>query len=259
MYFPLMKYSICVTVYNSEEIANKFISDLLSSKVEIIIVDSMSTDQTYNILKQYSSDVVLIRKKSTRGTGKKIAIEHATGDFIILLDFDIKIYDINNIIEEYEKSNRMNKILAMKLKGSSCTPNVFVGPRSLFLRLDAWPDLNCFEDVYFEKIFNAFDLIEYKEITLRYDCLKIKNAGPGRESRYGNRIIKKIIRRLVCASDAIFVAHFNYKQLMEYYKICGYKKVYVGMPEYVIALILSKFIRIIIVDEKIMKLKNDGL
>ena len=122
--------------------------------------------------------------------------------------------------------------------------------------LDAWPDINCLEDVYFEKICTEFNLLKFVDLNLDYDCLKIKNNGPGRESRYEKHIMKKIQRRIKCAADALFVSNSGFYELMKYYKIKGFKQLYLGIPEYCAARIVSHFIRVQKTSDKIQQLKN---
>ncbi|MFO7665842.1 MAG: glycosyltransferase family 2 protein [Desulfobacterales bacterium] len=63
---------------------------------EIIIVDDGSTDDTHNILKNYSNHegISIIRHPSTQGKGGavKSALKHVKGDIIIIQDADLE-YD----------------------------------------------------------------------------------------------------------------------------------------------------------------------
>ncbi len=83
-----MKYSICVTVYNSEDVVDDFLSPLINTEYEIIVVDGMSTDRTPELLSKYQDRVKIIEQKCSRGLGRKIAIGNSTGDIIIIVDFD---------------------------------------------------------------------------------------------------------------------------------------------------------------------------
>ncbi len=251
-----MKYSICTTVYNSEEIVNQFLSKLIDTEHEIVILNSCSTDNTDKLLANYHARIKLINRKSTRGMGKKLAIENASGDNIILIDFDVEILNLKEIIDTYEAKYERGKILVIHLNGSTCNPNIFAGAREVFTNIDAWPDLNCFEDVYFENVCGSLGIIKTTDLVTDYNCMKIRHVGPGQESRYENNIFKKASRRIKCAADAIFVSDFHFNGLMKYYKITGLKRFYVGLPEYTIARFLSLLIKVKKLDNKILELKN---
>jgi glycosyltransferase involved in cell wall biosynthesis len=251
-----MKYSICTTVYNSEDVVNQFLSKFVNTEHEIVILNGGSTDSTGKLLANYHDRIKIINMKCTRGMGKKLAIENASGDNVILIDFDIEISNLKEIIDTYEQNYEEKKIIAIKLKGSTCSPNIFAGAREIFTHIDAWSDINCFEDIYFEKICDSLCIIKSVDLVTDYNCLKIRHVGPGRESRYENNLFKKASRRIRCATDAIFVSDFNFNGLMKYYRITGLRKLYVGLPEYIIARFLSHFVKVKKLNDKIRELKN---
>ncbi len=85
--------SVVVTVLNED----KNIRDLLVSLVsqeqpfEVIVVDSMSTDKTPNILKEYADKYSFIRytrRKSSRGGGRNLGVDLARYDSIAFIDGD---------------------------------------------------------------------------------------------------------------------------------------------------------------------------
>ncbi len=251
-----MKYSICSTVYNSEEVVDLFLSKFLNTDYEIIVVDGGSTDNTGKLLENYYDRIKLLNKKCTRGRGRELAIKYASGDNIILIDFDVEVLDLKNIVDTYEKNYEEEKIHAIHLIGSTCNPNIFIGRKELFVHMDAWPDLNCFEDQYFESVCKSLNAFKFLELTTGYNCMQIKHTGPGRESRYENSILKQIKRRIICAGNALFVAGYNFKDLMKYYKITGFKRIYVGLPEYILAWFYSRSIKVQKIPDKVRELKS---
>lgn len=91
--FP--KVSIIVPAYNEEENLFKTISSLLrmdypKDKLEIIVVDDGSTDNTYKIAKQFISEGVKVytKKNGGKGTALNHGLKKVTGDFIGCLDAD---------------------------------------------------------------------------------------------------------------------------------------------------------------------------
>ncbi|WMT50608.1 MAG: glycosyltransferase family 2 protein [Ferroplasma sp.] len=251
-----MKYSICVTVYNSEEIVKDFLRPLIDTDCEIVIVDGESSDKTAVILSDYGDRINLIKRKCSRGLGRKIAIDNSHGEYIIMTDFDIQLLDIKRIMEAYESYNSNDKILAFHLLGNECTPNVFVGSRRIFDYYDAWQDVNCMDDIYFEKVCNHFNAIKKIDFECEYKCLKIRNLTAGSESRYETDLARKLIRRVRCTSDVIFVSGFTYGKLLKFYKLKRFTGKVYGLFLYIVARILSKFIKTPSVTDKIREVET---
>ncbi len=85
--------SVIITTYND----GAYLKDLLDSLViqeqpmEVVIVDSMSKDNTYAILRSYSAKypfVRYIRKKCSRGEGRNIGVAEAKYDYVLFTDGD---------------------------------------------------------------------------------------------------------------------------------------------------------------------------
>ena len=249
-----MKYSICVTVYNSQDVVDDFLLPLINTEYEIIVVDGMSTDRTTELLSKYRDRVKIIEQKCSRGLGRKIAIENSTGDVIIIVDFDIQVFSIAKIVDQYEKTAPDNKIAVFHLVGGDCTPNIFIGKKSLFEHYDAWQDVNCMEDVFFEKVCNHFNALWRTQMEADYKCMKIRNNGPGRESRYEPGYVGKLTRRLKCTADVLFVSGFTYKELLKYYKMESIKGKLYGLAIYIPAKFMSHFIKTPSVENRIKQI-----
>ncbi len=85
--------SVVVTTLNM----GSYLPDLLDSLVvqeqpfEVIIVDSMSTDDTVDTVLRYSTNfpfIRLVQKKCSRGEGRNIGVQHAKYDHILFTDGD---------------------------------------------------------------------------------------------------------------------------------------------------------------------------
>ncbi|MGC8506374.1 MAG: glycosyltransferase [Thermoplasmata archaeon] len=85
--------SVVITTYNDGD----YLRDLLDSLVvqeqplEIVIVDSLSTDNTSTILKQYAAKypfIRYIRRKCSRGEGRNIGVSESKYDYILFTDGD---------------------------------------------------------------------------------------------------------------------------------------------------------------------------
>ena len=101
-----MKFSIVIPAFNSKWIC-KCIDSVLNQtykNYEIIVVDDLSTDKTYQtIMKNYSTNdkVKIIQNKSKRLSGgtRNVGILQSTGDYIICIDNDDWLTD-NKVLED---------------------------------------------------------------------------------------------------------------------------------------------------------------
>ena len=84
----MVKVSIIIPCYNEEKTIFNVINDIrnikLDHKMEIIVVEDGSTDQSANIISSFD-DIKLIRHKSNLGKGTVIrtGITNATGDTLL--------------------------------------------------------------------------------------------------------------------------------------------------------------------------------
>lgn len=84
--------SILIPTYNRENVIRKALDSALAQtyrKVQIVVVDDGSTDNTRDVIKSYGQDIVYVYQKnrgiaSARNTG----LRHCTGDYIAFLDSD---------------------------------------------------------------------------------------------------------------------------------------------------------------------------
>lgn len=85
--------SIVITVYNEAEHIAELLESLVSQEppIEIVIVDSMSTDGTQEVIRRYQQRygfIKNIRARSSRGEGRNIGVSNATYDYIAFTDGD---------------------------------------------------------------------------------------------------------------------------------------------------------------------------
>ncbi|MGC8497530.1 MAG: glycosyltransferase [Thermoplasmata archaeon] len=109
-----MKVSIITTVKNEEKNILNFIESALLQEPpwELIIVDSMSTDKTTQIIKEYADrydNIKLIQKKCSRGEGRNIGVANSSSDYVIFTDGDV-ILDpswLKYMREDFEKGEEI--------------------------------------------------------------------------------------------------------------------------------------------------------
>lgn len=86
---PTPKITVIIPTYNEAA----YIKDALHSvgfADEIIIIDSFSSDQTVEIAKEYTSNI-LQRKFDNFSSQKNYALKYATGDWILFIDADERV------------------------------------------------------------------------------------------------------------------------------------------------------------------------
>ncbi len=97
--------SIVITVKNEAANLRELFSGLVPQEgpFEVVLVDSESTDNTSDIVKQFQGRVPIkhIVKKSTRGEGRNLGVENATSGNIIFIDGDVTVSP--GLVSSYRK------------------------------------------------------------------------------------------------------------------------------------------------------------
>src|ERR1700755_1657469 len=98
-----MKLSILRPVYNEEERVADAVKQALDvaypTETELVIVDDGSRDRTAEILAALAAErvrVVIHPRNKGKGAAIRTAVEHATGDYMVILDADLE-YDPQDI------------------------------------------------------------------------------------------------------------------------------------------------------------------
>ena len=97
-----IKFSIIMPAYNVEDSIEESINSVLNqtySNLELIVVDDCSTDNTYNMVKNFSN-VKLFQTpiNSRQGAARNIGLDNCSGDYVLFLDAD-DIYFDNKVLE----------------------------------------------------------------------------------------------------------------------------------------------------------------
>lgn len=184
----MAKVSIIIPIFNVERYINECIDSVINqtlTDIEIICIDDGSTDNSLNLVKEYSDSRIKIISQENKGlaASRNVGIEHANGEYITFLDSDDylrldaleKLYAvcqensldiaITKIINFYDDNREeySDDYFDMKFLKDACGDNVFsyrdvydsvlnisvTGPAKLFRR-DFIKDIKYHENLIFE-------------------------------------------------------------------------------------------------------------
>ncbi len=83
-----MKLSACYIVKNEERVLRKSMESLQNAVDEFVVVDTGSEDDTVSIAKEFGAKVYVLLWEEDFSKPRNLAIEKATGDWIVFLDAD---------------------------------------------------------------------------------------------------------------------------------------------------------------------------
>ena len=83
-----MKLSVVLATYNEAANIEACLSAIKNLADEIVLVDGNSTDATLKLANKYKPKIIKTTNKSMFHTNKQMAIDAATGDWILQLDAD---------------------------------------------------------------------------------------------------------------------------------------------------------------------------
>ena len=108
----MKKISIIIPTYNAQSYLTKLLDSIKSQSIkdyELIIIDSTSKDDTVNLAKKYTSNIVVIpQREFDHGGTRTKAAQLAQGDILIYLTQDALPFDsfaIENIIKVFDDND----------------------------------------------------------------------------------------------------------------------------------------------------------
>lgn len=103
------RFSVIIPAYNVEQYIEESIKSVLGQKFEnyeLILIDDCSTDNTKSILEKYASEKVKVystaKNTGTAAGPRNVGLQYATGEYIIFLDGDDKLYN-NNVLGKIDE------------------------------------------------------------------------------------------------------------------------------------------------------------
>jgi glycosyltransferase involved in cell wall biosynthesis len=220
-----------VTNYNNfpriERALDTLMEALRDTDFEMVVVDSCSTDGSFELLQEYSrrhKNIKVLRKKCTRGLGRQIAFEHSRGRLIIFADMDCS-YDSSKIRE-------LVKIYEIFYKGKILiTPSsILIGSREVVEKVGGWRDYNSADDIDF--LTRAFILNRGVFIPVRVAENEPFPESPvsffgarmvlfGRERRYEKNLFKLFFRKLRFTLDSYSANAYTLRKIYLRHRMFG--------------------------------------
>lgn len=151
------KYSICITHRNNRQPLKRSLESILNQideRFEVVIVDSISSDGSLDILKQYSrmGVIKLMSERCTRGRGRQLAFDHSKGQYVLSnFDMDDTFFPvIGRLLNIYHRrfEGMMVRIVSPRKIGrwGGSFANT-IAPVELVKRLGGWTDVQFGEDI----------------------------------------------------------------------------------------------------------------
>jgi glycosyltransferase involved in cell wall biosynthesis len=146
---PGESVSLCTTVYNTEETIEAFLAPLVPTPYEIVVVDGGSSDATPDRLRAHQERLRLhfSSRHLSRGRGRDLAMEIASGEILVQLDGDVIYRNIQHYVDRYRREFR-GRLVDFGAAGRSLRiPHLLIGDRRAFAAVGGYRDTFAYEDI----------------------------------------------------------------------------------------------------------------
>ncbi len=133
------RLSVCLIVKNEERFLAQCLKSVRDLAHQIVVVDTGSTDRTVEIAKEHGAEVHPFTWSDDFSAARNAALEHATGDWVLVLDADEELPATSR--EALRKEMQGAKVMAYRLpivdagrenEGCSYVPRLFRNAPGLF-------------------------------------------------------------------------------------------------------------------------------
>lgn len=148
-----MKLSVIIPIYNASEFLPTLFKNLkanskhLDHTPEILLIDDGSTDNSYELCKQFVAETkgarVYHQKNSGPSAARNLGLEKTHGDYITFIDADDKIAPtfLKTLLDEIEKSPDIPLVsTAVKRIKSDKTENIYDSPAKPYSPAQTWTE-----------------------------------------------------------------------------------------------------------------------
>jgi glycosyltransferase involved in cell wall biosynthesis len=145
----LENFSICLTVFNNEQTIEKCLDSVIKTcpGAEVVIVESLSTDDTYDKIRKFEPRVRCVRVRCTRGRGFQLAAELSTTKYFAFIAGDwVLKRGFSELLRGYE--NRFNNTaLLLEEKTPYVSTPLLIVPRTCFFSVGGYRPMQSGEDL----------------------------------------------------------------------------------------------------------------
>jgi glycosyltransferase involved in cell wall biosynthesis/tetratricopeptide (TPR) repeat protein len=112
------KLSVCLIVKNEEQFLAQCLKSVRSLAWQIVVVDTGSTDRTVEIAKEFGAEIYSFAWNDDFAAARNAALEHATGDWILILDADEELPEAQH--EKLRAGMKSSDAIACRLPLVNC-------------------------------------------------------------------------------------------------------------------------------------------
>ncbi|MFQ5620677.1 MAG: glycosyltransferase [Candidatus Nanoarchaeia archaeon] len=124
--------SVIIPTLNEEQYLPNLLKDLKNQKLEVIVVDGNSKDNTVKIAKKFKAKII-ITKKRNGSYQRNLGAKKAKGDQLLFIDADMRIP--KGTIKKLKSTNAIAALPFITLKQKTWPYRICVEPANLFARL----------------------------------------------------------------------------------------------------------------------------
>jgi glycosyltransferase involved in cell wall biosynthesis/predicted Zn-dependent protease len=126
------RLSVCLIVRNEEKFVGQCLKSVQGLASQIVVVDTGSTDRTIEIAREFGAEVYSFAWCDDFSAARNVALEHATGEWILMLDADEELPAAEHA--RLRKDMERADVIAFRLplvdrgqeaKGRHCVPRLF--------------------------------------------------------------------------------------------------------------------------------------
>ena len=175
----MYKFSIVIPNYNKGKYVEECMESIFNqtidkSKFEVIVVDTGSTDNSLEIIKKFPVKLIQTEKKSA-GAARNIGIENATGTYIVFIDSDDYLTNLD-VLEKLDKMVEDQDIISLSFTKDNFGEESFIQEPedSMAEKIEKTKLLGCPTKCFKRELIGSTRFTEnakYEDVAFTIECL----------------------------------------------------------------------------------------